>query len=164
MLFEIANPSDPYTMEAKDFQTACVAACILGEGKLGLTEIGGDHSMPVFIFGGHDEWFTENFGKDFKTTMEETSKKDIAEALESIFYGYTVERELLEAKKELLPPDSFLIWKAAYTENHRSSMRNIEWNASKIAESIRAKLNSPQPSPPDSPQTGPDEKGCSESD
>jgi hypothetical protein len=144
MLFEISNPSDSYTIEAKDFKTACIAICVLGRGQYGLTEIGGDHSMPIFVFGGHDEWFTENFGKDFKDTLEETPFEDIAEALESVFIGHKVERELLEAKKELLAPATFLIWKAEYQENHRSSMNNIGKKAREKAQAIRAKLISSQ--------------------
>jgi len=53
MLFEIINPSDPYTIEANALEIAAVACCILGEGKYTLREITGDKSgyVPTFLVG-----------------------------------------------------------------------------------------------------------------
>ena len=46
MIFEIINPSDKYTIEAEDWQVACVVNLIVGRGQYALQEIDGDHNMP----------------------------------------------------------------------------------------------------------------------
>ena len=52
MLFEIINPSDPYTLETDSYAAAVAAVCILGEGKYGLDPIGCDvPKVPLALFG-----------------------------------------------------------------------------------------------------------------
>lgn len=92
MLFNIINPSDPYTMRAVDLEIAAVAICLLGSGKYALEEIGGDRSgeVPFFILGGHDEWFTRQFDRDFKTTVDVVVDKraeELVKSLASVFCG-----------------------------------------------------------------------------
>jgi hypothetical protein len=82
--FEIINPSDKAFIESDSFETACLATCILGQGKYGLREVGGDKRMPVFLFGGHDEFFAEKFGKPFEESLNATDKAEIARALETV--------------------------------------------------------------------------------
>ena len=36
VLYEIINPSDPYTLKADDFKIAAAACLILGDGQYGL--------------------------------------------------------------------------------------------------------------------------------
>jgi hypothetical protein len=92
MLFNIINPSDPYTMRAVDLEVAAVAVCVLGEGKYGLDEIGGDRSghVPVFLLGGHDEWFTKQFGRNFADTLNHVAGNrldELVKALASVHIG-----------------------------------------------------------------------------
>lgn len=89
MKFEIINPSDPYMMTAPDLQIAAVAVCLLGDGKYPLSGIDEDegNDVPAFLFGGHDEWFTEKFGSNFHETAERTitgRNDDLVSALESV--------------------------------------------------------------------------------
>ena len=89
MRFEIVNPSDPYTMEAPDMEVAAVACCLLGSGKYGLTGLGEDsaESVPIFLLGGHDEWFVEKFGMSYADTVAhclEHRGKQLAESLDSV--------------------------------------------------------------------------------
>ena len=42
MLLNLINPSDPYTLEADDFEIAAVAVCLLGAGKYPATALGND--------------------------------------------------------------------------------------------------------------------------
>ena len=54
MLYELINPSDPYTFEAKDRETATLAVFLLStsyEARC-LTEEGEENDVPIFIFGG----------------------------------------------------------------------------------------------------------------
>jgi hypothetical protein len=81
---EVSNPSDYATIEYKDMLAACLAVCIVGNGKYGIVDDEGDQGMPIFLFGGHDEWFTSKFGMDFETAFAQTDKEKIAAALESM--------------------------------------------------------------------------------
>lgn len=92
MKFEIINPSDPYNMEADDLEVAAVAVCLLGNGKYGLDGIDGRRKteVPVFLLGGHDEWFEENFGANYERTAERVLNQRgdaLARALESVTLG-----------------------------------------------------------------------------
>jgi hypothetical protein len=115
MKFDLVNPSDPYTLEADDLQVAAVACCLLGNGKYGLTGLGDDagQNVPVFLFGGHDEWFVSKFGMDYETTATHAlnHRNDaLARAFESVTIG-----------------------------GERSSLNNIGGKARDIAQAIRRK-------------------------
>lgn len=116
MKFEIANPSDPYTMEADDLQVAAVACCLLGNGKYGLTGLEGDAGLdvPIFLVGGHDEWFVSKFGMSYEDTATHAlnHRNDaLARAFESVTLG----------------------------RDERSSMNDIGGKARDIAQAIRRK-------------------------
>ena len=94
MKFDLINPSDPYTLEADDFEIAAVAVCLLGNGKYPADALGDDadkgNNVPAFLFGGHDEWFAARFGADYETIAERclTTRADaIARAFESVTLG-----------------------------------------------------------------------------
>ena len=54
MLFEIMNPSDPYTVVAEDKEIAAVACIVLGTGTYAFKPIDvGDFEVPLFLFGRH---------------------------------------------------------------------------------------------------------------
>ena len=117
MRFEIINPSDPYTMEADDLEVAAVAVCLLGNGKYGLSRIGGDRGteVPPFLFGGHDEWFTDKFGADFERTAERVLNQR-GDALARAFESVTLERA------------------------ERSSMNNIGGKAQELGRVVRKSM------------------------
>ncbi len=84
-VFEIINPSDPYTVETDEFAAACLATIALGYGHYGLKEIGGEgREMPIFLFGGHDAWFRKQFGKTLPQLAEVAPRAKIAQCLESV--------------------------------------------------------------------------------
>lgn len=92
MKFDLVNPSDPYTLEADDLQVAAVACCLLGNGKYALIGLGDDfgQEVPVFLLGGHDEWFTSKFGMTYEETATHTlnHRNDaLARAFESVTLG-----------------------------------------------------------------------------
>lgn len=70
MKFDLINPSDAYHFDADDLETAAVMVCVLGNGKYGAKQLGGDAGVPVFLFGGHDEWFTKNFSRTFEESAD----------------------------------------------------------------------------------------------
>lgn len=86
MLFEIINPSDPYTMESDSLEVAAVAVCLLGSGAYGLKELDSSEPLevPIFLLGGHDEWFQEKFGRTFKESADHVDAESMAKCLESV--------------------------------------------------------------------------------
>lgn len=116
MKFNVINPSDPYTMEADDLEIAAVAVSILGNGKYpleGLDDARGQ-DVPPFLFGGHDEWFTEKFGGTYEQIAERAITTR-ADALARAFESVTLQSE------------------------RRSSMNNIGGRAAEYARAVRAK-------------------------
>jgi hypothetical protein len=87
MKFDLINPSDAYHFEADDLETAAVMVCVLGNGKYGAQQLGGDASVPVFLFGGHDEWFVKHFGREFEESADhvmETKRQALADCFASV--------------------------------------------------------------------------------
>ena len=117
MKFEIINPSDPYTMDADDLIVAAVAVCLLGNGKYGLDALGEDsnisNNVPIFLLGGHDEWFTSRFGMTYEAAAQQVvdqRTEALAKAFESV----------------------------ALTSGRRSSLNNIGAKAKELARVVRA--------------------------
>ena len=119
MLFNITNPSDPYTMVAPDLETAALSVLLIGQGQYGLAELTGDKSgnMPIFLNSGHDEWFTKQFGHNFSTSLDAACdtparRAELVKALASVRIGDAAQRrafdlaaadcETIEAYKEVL--------------------------------------------------------------
>lgn len=138
MIFEIINPSDAYTMETDNFIAACVATCLLGNGAYALEEIGGDKKMPVFLFGGHDIWFTEQFGKSFERCVDDVSASELADCLDSVLIGKPQDRETYKRGLELIDdPAKREQWHFEWHDKRRSSMNNIGGRAWRLAERLR---------------------------
>ena len=102
-------------MTAPDLEIAALAVIIIGGGKYALEGIGDDAGLlvPMFLFGGHEEWFTENFGFGFKESAEHVftnRSEDLAITLESVA-----------------------------VDGERTSMNDIAGRAKSIAEAIRIK-------------------------
>lgn len=94
---EIANPHDKATIDCSNPIAACIAVALVGNGAYGIigkaTEAGDGNKfissgMPIFIFGGCDEWFSSNFGFAFEEAFNKTDKSEIIRALESIELVY----------------------------------------------------------------------------
>lgn len=91
MKFDLINPSDTYHFEAKDLEIAAVMVCVLGGGKYAAEAMGEDkaeaNNVPLFLFGGHDEWFTRKFGMRFEDTVEhciQHRRGDLAKSFASV--------------------------------------------------------------------------------
>ena len=64
MLYQLNTPEKPYVFEASSFPTACVVATLLGGGFYSLWQ-DGKQVMPVFMFGGVEQWYQRVFGRHF---------------------------------------------------------------------------------------------------
>lgn len=83
MRFEIINPSDKAFMEG-DLKVAAIAITLLSKGQYALKEVDGNGGVPLFIFGGGDEWFQDNFQQTIQEAYDSCSNADIAAALLSV--------------------------------------------------------------------------------
>jgi len=147
--YDLINPSDPYTMRARDHQTAVVALLFLSVWRVGGTPFDPPEpegqSTPFYPFGlteqamhyelakqgipeGLDEWLgvPENI-------------EALAQALDSTLFGDRHDRELFEAAAEaILDPTKVAALKAKQ-QDRRTSMNDIGAHAAKLAERFRVK-------------------------
>ncbi|MCH8530330.1 MAG: hypothetical protein LAT65_05720 [Saccharospirillum sp.] len=138
MIFNIINPSDPYTLEANSHLMAALAICILGRGAYGGEQLDGDKSLsvPPFLFGGHDEWFQENFGSSFNTCLEQADQKELAEVLDSVLIGDLSVREDYE-NREADDTESWEQRRDRFQFQKRSSVNDIGARAWEYARLLR---------------------------
>lgn len=149
MLFDIINPSDPYTMEAPDMETAACAVCLLGSGQYGLNELTGDKSghVPVFLLGGHDEWFTKQFGQDFGATLDAviaSRRHVLAAALASVRIGDAAMRRQFDSDlSKLSSDDEAAVFLTAFHDSKRTSMSDIGRHAWSLGVAILERGGAP---------------------
>ena len=142
MLFEIINPSDPYTMTADSLEVAAVAVCFLGQGQYALKQLDGDAEVPMFPFTGHDEWFTETFGRDFNTSIVhvcETDAAGLAKALGSVFIGDATSRqEFDDMAANCKTPEEFDALLRTTHDARRTSQNDIGRRAWALADAVQS--------------------------
>jgi hypothetical protein len=146
MIFEVINPSDPVVFETENFEAAAVACVIVGEGRYGLQGTVNDirWEVPLFLFGGSDEWFTASFGHDLQTSVAKfmdtpEGRAELATVLESFMIGK--EEDLVSYKKalELIPAEKQAEWRDHWKEQRRSSLNDICDYAWRVAKNLRKK-------------------------
>lgn len=138
-IFEIINPSDPYSLETGEWAVACLAAPVLGHGQYALHEIGGEgRLMPIFIFGGADEWFKKQFGKTIEQLIDVVPRPAIADCLDSMLIGSARDRQSFhEALTFIDDPEKKRQYWEQWHESHRSSLNDIGGRARKMAAALR---------------------------
>jgi len=131
-LYELCNPSDPYTFYAPTVEVAGVAACLLSTG-FGAVSIDGEERTPILF--GWDEWLTE---KGIDETWFKTHALEIADALDSFMIGDAARRADVDSMLELLPPEKRNQWVAERQERRRSSLNKIGERAYELAQKFRS--------------------------
>jgi len=125
-IFEIINPSDPYTMETEDWEAACIATVLLGSGQYALHEVGGERSMPIFIFGGADEWFKEQFGCTFEESLHRVDNPRVGAVLDTVLTCKATERQDFKDAIALIDdPAKREQYREKWHDRRRSSMNDI---------------------------------------
>jgi len=143
MLYEIVNPSDAYTIVAKSFDVAAVACFVLGKGRYAFKPIDDDKApeVPIFLFGGADEWCREQFGVDAGDLVQGTLKDkrdELAECLDSCLIGNASDRkDFDEACAAISDPVKQTQFRESRHDRRRSSMNDIGGRAYRIAAKIR---------------------------
>lgn len=136
MEYELHNPSDPYTFVAADKEIAALVVGLLSMMfGAGTEDKSKENEVPIFLFGGYDEWYQEEFGREPKEGLE-TRKKEVGEAMKSFVLGGFEERKLysaaLEAIEDPAKRDAFITkW-----QERRSSLNNIGGAAHEIGNAL----------------------------
>ena len=109
MLYQLNTPEKPYTFEASSFTAACVAATLLGGGFYSLWQ-DGKQVMPVFMFGGTEQWYQWAFGRPFADVLQDVPKEEILRIYMTILAGkpqelqrYLQELSMIHYSKVTLP-------------------------------------------------------------
>lgn len=138
MIYEIINPSDPYTMVADDFKVAAAAVLLLGRGKLGLScEEDHKQHVPVMLFGGAEEWLKEHDLEDLGGFIE-AHRAEVAEALESVLIGSESDRKTFDKVIACISdPGDRQKARDTYHDQKRSSMNDIGGAAWEYAADLR---------------------------
>lgn len=127
-VYEIINPSDPYSIVASDPRTVFWVAILLGQGSYGFDPVGdnGAERVPLFLFGGAEEWWDERYDVAPQQWYEE-NRISVADALDTVMLGPPTRRS----------PDDMP--DASVHDDGRTSMNDIGRAAWELAENIREK-------------------------
>jgi hypothetical protein len=137
MIYEIINPSDPYTIEG-DLLTACIATAILGNGKYALQSADGSETMPILMFDPAGEWFETAFGAPFGALLEKTPPDVLATCFDSVLCCTLRERSAYEDALALIEDEGKRRQlREKWLDERRSSLNNIGGRAYAIAASLR---------------------------
>lgn len=145
MLYEIINPSDPYTIAADDPEVAAVACFLLGNGQYAFKPIDGpeDAEVPILILVSADEWCEEKFGKKVGLLIADVinNKADaLIACLESCLIGRERDRREFEQAIALIDdPKKREEFRAARHDLRRSSLNDIGGRALQLAVAVRKK-------------------------
>ncbi len=137
MIYEIINPSDPYTLECDRFDVATAAIFLLGNGRLSLRGDDEAHCSPLCLFGGMREWFVERFGEELEPFIE-GNMVALAIALDSVLIGDAHDRrDYYKALALITDLENRVKWRDGYLDRRRSSMNNIGGAAYRLAAQLR---------------------------
>lgn len=135
-IYELINPSDPYTFKAPDIKVAGMAALLLSSGKFGARQIEPEQDEPESspaLFG-WKPWLQE---QGITPEWTGANKEIIADALGSFLIGDLHDRHEVHETLALLPPGKREGWLANRHDRRRSSMNNIGAAAHKLARQMR---------------------------
>jgi hypothetical protein len=147
-VYQLINPSDPYTMRARDHQTAVIALLFLSHWHIGGEPIDppepeGLHT-PFYPFGLSDdalgpELDRQGIPEGLNAWMgSQENLHALADALDSVLYGHSNDRSLFEAAVEAITDPSMAAALKAKHQDQRSSMNDIGGRAVRLADTFRA--------------------------
>lgn len=134
--YELHNPSDPYTFLAEDQEVAALVIGFLSTAFGADTEDKNENnSVPIFIFGGYNEWYQERFSRSPQEGLD-ARKKEVGEALQSFMLGHFRDRNRYNAALEAIDDpekrDAFIVkW-----QDGRSSLNDIGSAAHRIGKKL----------------------------
>ncbi len=144
-LYEIINMSDAYTIECPSLDIAFTVCILLGEGQYGMQSLEDESlKVPIFLFGGVEEWCSEKFGSAANAVLRSTlddKAAEVATSLESCVIGDRSDREMFTNTLALIDdPEKREQFKAQWHDKNRSSMNDIGKRAKIHAARLRTKI------------------------
>lgn len=132
ILYELINPSDPYTFYAPSIEVAGVTAAMLSTGFGAKPVEGEGESSPVLF--GWDDWMKN---KGINAEWIEEHQTEIIDALESFLIGNANSRADVESMLAELPEEKRAAWRLERQNRHRTGMNQIGEGAYKMAQRLR---------------------------
>lgn len=125
MEYKLHNPSDPYTFIAVDQEVAALVVGLLSPAfGADIHDESEENRVPIFIFGGYNEWYQEKFGRTPAEGLN-ARKEDVGKAMQSFMLGGFSDRArynaALEAIDNPIKRNDFI----ANWQDGRSSLNNI---------------------------------------
>lgn len=140
-VYELINPSDPYTFEAPNIEVAGVCAVFLSTGFGAINGVDGDDERertPVLF--GWEEWLKDRGIMDASGSMEAWLAQhvdEVADAYDSFLIGGMDRREDVLSMLAELPEEKREAWRAKRQDRNRSSLNQIGERAYQLAKQIR---------------------------
>lgn len=139
MHYEIINPSDPYTFLADSREAAALVIFLLGPAYAAEEEQGGDDTgVPLFLFGGAEEWYKETFGRSPAEGIE-ALESSVSAALESVMFGHFEDRRRYSAALDAIDDTEKRRRFIEKWQDGHSSLNDIGTRCHAYAEAIKKK-------------------------
>jgi hypothetical protein len=139
VIYELANPHDPYTFEAPTDRVAALLCMIVGGNAYGAEGEKGHTAWPVMLFADGEAVeaeFQERFGTGIKEAVEADCEL-LATALRSLWITGRAERVGVAAALKACPTqearDAFV---TAYEDEKRSSLTDLATRARSYADAL----------------------------
>lgn len=133
MIYEIINPSDPYTMAAKNPQVAKFCNILLGNGLYGLKDEEGNKVLGiVFTDEELEEILKKEFGEDISEFMK-THKDEINDCFNSVMIGNLKDRPAYDEIIRKMNPADRNKYRKELLETKITSLNNIAEKAWRMA-------------------------------
>ena len=144
-LWELSNPSDPYTFYAPDMEVAALI-CLYQGGQVGAQLITAESTdavhTPFFMLGGAEEWFQANYNRSPQESFA-ARQKECGEAMCSMVVGSPKARQEYESKVASFSKDETdrcEMFKAGWHDSHRTGMNDFGEYYRSHGEAILKKL------------------------
>lgn len=121
--FNFINIHDPYTFVADDLEVAALVVFSIG-ACYGAKSEDGEDDVPIFLFGGEEEWYVEKFGRTPDEGLD-ARKPEVAKALASMMLGHFGDRKLYELALEFISEPEAKEHFMAKWQDRRSSITDI---------------------------------------
>lgn len=144
-LYELGNPSDPYTYYASSDLVAIATNLYLGQGKTFCIDTeSGEQLGPMLLFASEQQVeaaLKETFGEESLGGFMKQHRAEIADALDSLMiFNAKKRRDYEDALVHITDPNEREAYREKVLNRHRSSLNNYAAWAWGQAKSIREQL------------------------
>lgn len=142
-IYELVNPSDTYTLRAREQRVAVHAALQLGGGFYALRGAADEEVMPIFLSTESlEDWLSQTYQATTTEFMAGIDWRELADVLESLVCVPVRYRELYDRALLGMKGEERINFETEWHEKHTTSMNNIGARAKRMAAIARAKVAS----------------------